>query len=448
MSQANLGISRRVVGFALILAITACTTQRLRPETISATRPLETLAPSSPANIDQQLAAEKPAEIAALSLWDRLRTRFAMDGCAYSEAVPREALRYTRSPEHFNASWQEAIPSLLLVLSEIERRDLPGEFALLPYVESQYRSLPAKGKGPAGIWQLMSRTAIDQGLHVSDAYDQRLDILASTDVALSLIERYDREFSDWRLASMAFNAGEFRVKRALREVSTTSLDAQRLARLKLTATTHQHLLRLLALSCIVSEPERFGVNLPKETAEDLLVEVTAPAAIDLRLAASLAGLGVTDVLRHNAAWSGQVNPRGPSVRLLLPRMATERLNLALTGFPEDMLGDWHTQHIAAAVPLTDLAATLGIAPDLLAMANRLDPHSQLQPGQLMLLPGAERPPNPALDREVHAIKPGDTLSRIARRYRVRLEDLLRWNEMTTRSILRPGSTLRIHAPSY
>src|SRR5690606_21993652 len=197
-----------------------------------------------------------------------------------------------------------------------------------PYVESTYRSLPARGKGPAGIWQLMGRTAVDRGLSVGRDYDQRLDLLASTDVALGLIERYDREFADWRLASMAFNAGEFRVKRALGPTPATMLDAQRLSELDLSATTHQHLNRLLALSCIVSEPERFSVELPRASADDRLVQVHPAAAIDLRLAASLADVGIDEVLRYNAAWSGQSRPHGPASRLLLPARSADRLNMA------------------------------------------------------------------------------------------------------------------------
>ncbi len=448
MSHAGFRSSRRLLGFALIVLVTACTSQPPRPENTLSDRSPEIAAPAQTDPTEQRPLPEQSADIAALSVWDRLRTRFALSGCAYSDAVTREAHRYTRSPQRFSASWQKAMPSLQLVLKDIERRDLPGEFALLPYVESGYRALPAKGKGPAGIWQLMGRTAIDQGLQVSRDHDQRLDLLASTDVALDLIERYDREFSDWRLASMAFNAGEYRVKRALGDIPATSLDSQRLSKLKLAATTHQHLIRLLALSCIISEPERFGIELPAESADDLLVEVIPPAAIDLRLAASLADLSMAEVLRFNAAWSGQASPHGPASRLLLPARSTDRLNLSLEDFPADMLGIWHTQRIVDATALVDLASTLGVAEHVLAAANRVDENGKLRSGQSLLLPGSDPATSLPDDRDIHPIKPGDTLSAIARHYRIRLEDLLRWNGLTVRSILRPGTTVRIHAPSY
>lgn len=437
--------SRGLVGLALFLAITACTNQRPRPNIDATEVPAAPGAPVQTGQIPLEPKRASPAEVTARSPWERLRARFVMGGCAYSESVPREAYRYTRSPEHFNASWQQAMPALLLVLGEIERRDLPGEFALLPYIESHYRSLPARNNGPAGIWQLMSHTASDQGLQVTRDYDQRLDLLASTHGALGLIERYDREFSDWRLADMAFNAGEFRVKRALGAIPAGTLDAQRLSRLKLAATTHQHLIRLLALSCIVSEPERFGVELPAENADERLAEVILPSAIDLRLAASLTGLNLADVIRMNAAWAGQAPPRGPAKRLLLPAPFVDRLNLALKDFPADKLGSWHTQKIEVATTLVELAPTVGVNSRALAAANRIDETLKLVPGKSLLLPGAEPAKRLPDNGDFHSIKSGDTLSAIARRYQIRLEDLLRWNELTTRSILRTGSTLRIHA---
>ena len=447
MMHAGIGSLRFIIGVALALAISACTSQRPRPEPRIAAEPAIVVLPSRIEGIDAPRMQEQPDPVKPDSVWDRLRTRFALRGCAYSDAVVREARRYAHSNQHFSASWKAAMPALLLVVEEIERHDLPGEFALLPYVESRYRSLPARGKSPAGIWQLMSRTAVDHGLKVTRDHDQRLDLMASTEVALGLIERYDREFSDWRLASMAFNAGEYRLKRALRGTSATLLDARRLAQLNLSSTTHQHLIRLLALSCIVSEPERFAVVLPEANADDRLVQVHPVAAIDLRLAASLARVDIDEILRFNAAWSGQSSPRGPASHLLLPAAIADRLHLALTDFPAALLGAWHARRIDVATTPDELAADLGVAANVLARANRLDVGEHIASGRFLLVPGAEPALPVAEDRPLHAIQPGDTLSAIAHRYQVRLAELLRWNGLTAHSILRPGRTLRIRAPA-
>ena len=83
------------------------------------------------------------------------------------------------------------MPFLLLVVDEIERRDLPAEFAMLPYVESAYEPVAARGDRAAGMWQLMPDTARAEGLVITADYDGRLDANASTHAALGLVARYE-----------------------------------------------------------------------------------------------------------------------------------------------------------------------------------------------------------------------------------------------------------------
>ncbi|HET9034318.1 MAG TPA: LysM peptidoglycan-binding domain-containing protein [Dokdonella sp.] len=368
--------------------------------------------------------------------------------CDDNQAVLKEARRYTRHPQRFNANWSKAMPLLMLVLEQIERHDLPGEFALLPYVESHYRQLPPSGNGPAGMWQLMGRTAVDQGLKVSRSYDERLDALASTAAAIGLLERYDRQFSDWRLADMAFNAGEYRIKRALGKQLHQQLDSEDLAGLKVSSTTHQHLARLMALSCIINDPQRFSVTLPQPDNGIALQALTLPSAMDLRLAAALAELPLAELLRFNAAWSRQKNPSGPTTRLLLPQQKVANFNFALTKFPPAMLSDWHLQTIDVSTTLDTLASSLETPATLLASANQLDPTQTLHPGKAILLPGRATESESTTSTQTHTIRRGDTLSAIARHYGVRLADLLHWNALSNTSILRPGAILRVHAPTF
>jgi membrane-bound lytic murein transglycosylase D len=444
MMLSNKRYRGRIGTATALLFLTACSTPPHRPEhePKAETRIVQ---PASP----EPGVAEK-VESSAQSLdtpWQRLRNRFAFPGCIDHKAVVDEARRYTSNPTRFVENWRKAMPLLLLVLEEIERREMPGEFALLPYVESQYRLLPARHHGAAGMWQLMVRTAADRGLKINPAQDQRLDPQASTVVALDLLEHLDREFADWRLADMAFNAGEFRIKRALGRRPASNLDIVELAKLEVSATTHQHLVRLLALSCIVEDPDRFNVTLPLADAEDVLREVSLPTPIDVRLAASLAGISLQDLLSINAGWTSENNQAGPAARLLLPQRDVERFNTSVVNFPAKLLSEWHVHRIDLPIGLSSLASNLGLSPIQLALANQLEENSQLLPGQSLLLPGSETllPKRDAAGG--HRIVRGDTLSAIAMRYRTTVADLLRWNALTSKSLLRPGQTLLIRGPA-
>ncbi|MEO7916989.1 MAG: lytic transglycosylase domain-containing protein, partial [Dokdonella sp.] len=209
------------------------------------------------------LPSEPVPSDASRSPWDRLRERLKMHGCDYRSEVTSWAERYTRSPRSFEQSMQRSLPFLLLVIDELERRNLPGEFAMLPFVESRYEPVATSGNRPAGMWQLMPITARGNGMEVTAAYDERLDPMMATRISLGLIERYSEKFNDWRLANMAFNAGEFRVLKLLNGREPSSFSAEQLAQLSFSSTTHEHLDKLLALSCIVDEPGRFGVRLPE-----------------------------------------------------------------------------------------------------------------------------------------------------------------------------------------
>src|SRR5690606_16481595 len=118
------------------------------------------------------------------------------------------------------------------------------------------------------------------------------------------------------------------------------LGADELARLPLSPITHQHLDRLLALSCIVADPARFGVLLPEPGEYDRLRMLQLEGPMDLRLAARLAALPVADLRRWNAAHRrDRMAPDLPH-RLLLPRDVVARFEANAANIPTPLWADW------------------------------------------------------------------------------------------------------------
>jgi len=374
------------------------------------------------------------------SPWPRLRQRFAMQRCDYRPQVVRWANYYTKAPRQFSASWKQAMPFLLLVVDEIDKRGLPGEFAMLPYVESSYQPLSSKGDRPAGMWQLVPDTAREAGLAIGNDYDGRLDATASTKAALDLLERYEREFADWRLANMAFNSGEYKVRKLLGDREAKNLSADDLAKFSFQPWTHDHLDRLLALSCIVEDPKRFGVELPEPTAEDHLDVVHLEAGMDLRLAARLAGLDVDDLKRWNAGYPRN-RMSATAHDLMLPAPRVERFNAAAAAIPLALWSDWREQRAGSTSSLATWAAQVGIPVAVLAAANATREETTIVSSSRLLLPGreADPPSGHASDEQkssrTHVVVAGDTLSRIAHRYAIPLKELRRRN---------PGASGTLH----
>lgn len=424
-------------------AIAACTAPAPRPSKAPTTIVVAPAVVEPVREPPQAAVVEAPRD---RSPWARLRDRFEMKGCDYRTDVQRHAQAYARGSRAFTASWKKAMPFLLMVVDELERRDLPGEFAMLPFVESGYRPVAGRGERPAGMWQLMPDTARGAGLSITKRYDGRLDAVASTRAALDLIERYEREFGDWRLVNMAFNSGEFRVKKLLNGRDPASLSAEELARIAFNPITHEHLDRVLALSCIVSDPQRFGITLPEPREADRLQVVELQSPIDLRLAARFAGVNVDDLRRWNAGHLGNRMASGDKPRLLMPTVAVERFHAAASELPLAYWSDWREQSAPHGGGIAMWAAEIGVPVAVLALANSLDEGASVGRNTRILIPGRE--PEPVADEtrkgkpRVHIVVAGDTLSGIARRHHVALKDLRRWNPRAT-GTLRLGDRLRL-----
>lgn len=379
-----------------------------------------------------------------------------MPSCDYNPAVRRWARLYTQSTSAFTASLSEAMPYLLIVLDEIEKRDVPGEFAFLPYIESNYTPIATSGDHAAGIWQLMPDTAREAGLTINADYDGRLDIQASTHAALDLLQRYHDEFGDWRISDMAFNAGEYGLKQLVTD-NRDDRSAAEVGRLRVHAGTHDHLAKLLAVACVIGLPERYKIELPETDLDDQLAAIELPAPVDMELAARLAGVEVARLQRWNPGFlHGRMPANGP-FHLLIPQARRLVLEQTLGKLPQYAWRDWHPVTLKLNETMDLFASETDLDPTALATINGVLPDTPLVPGTRLLLPGraandsarVDVLPAPVVVRTssgltvVHA---GDTLWGIARQQGVRLEDLLRWNKLTRSSTLHLGQRLHVTAP--
>ena len=379
-----------------------------------------------------------------------------MPGCDYTPAVRHWARMYTQSASSFSASLHDAMPYLLVVLDQIEKRKLPGEFAFLPYIESTYTPLASSGDRAAGIWQLMPDTAREAGLRITSDYDGRLDIQASTIAALDLIERYEERFGDWRLADMAFNAGPYRI---VQLVSDTRGDrtAGEIAKLRVHPGTHEHLAKLLAIACVIAEPDRFKVELPTPDVDDELVLIELPAPLDLELAARLAGLETARLRHFNPGFLRARMPATGPLHLLIPAARRQVLEQTLGKLPQYAWRDWHTVTLKQNETIELFASQNDLDASALATINSVSTNANLPPGTRLLLPGraaidsgvAEAVPSaPSRQQrgEVFTVRAGDTLWNIARLNNVTLDELLRWNGLNRASTLHLGQRLHLSAP--
>jgi membrane-bound lytic murein transglycosylase D len=410
--------------------------------------------PDPPAATPDPVAAPPAAEPAPAppepDLWQSMRAGMALPGCDYAPGIDHWARRYAGSPRRFAAVLDELLPALDYVHREVRAMGLPSEFALLPIVESHYRPHQAPPSRPAGPWQMIGPTARSAGAVIDAWIDGRINLAASTDAALFLLNRYGDYFDgDWRLVAFAYNAGEHRVRRALAHHQPGE-DFGSLHGLRLAAGTYEYLVKLLALSCIVREPERFELDLP--TLEDArrLHKVELDGAVGTSLARALSGLDQAGFERVNGGLKRGRTPPGNGHALLVAGADAEETAQLLARIPPARRINWQRRTLAGADSLDAIASRHHLDPGLLLAINDLPPDAQPSPGSRLWLPAETGAAVDAADDAggvagVHVVRSGDSLWLIARRHGLTVAELLRYNRLES-SRLTPGQRLRLSAP--
>jgi membrane-bound lytic murein transglycosylase D len=351
--------------------------------------------------------------------WTSLTASFVMQDCADSPLIRANAATYTRSPAHFEQRLKNALPLMMYVQKQLQAAGIPGEFAMLPMLESSYQPVEPSHRGdPGGMWQMMPATARRHGLTTSRDYDGLRDPVASTRAAIRMLKRLDKQFGDWRLVDMAYNAGPYAVVSALRKHPDMGDGA--IPDIPVSRTTRTHLARLMALSCILRDPQRFNVELPTPSPADALQTIEVPADTRLRSVADMAEISESTLRALNPGYRGERIPDDSPRTLLLPVDAAQSLADALTVNASESVAQVDT-HEPNAGPSDRLP--------LPAEPARLS----------MPAPTASAPPS---HTKRHRVRKGETLWSIAHRYHVSVADLKRWNDLHDDD-LRTGEELRI-----
>jgi membrane-bound lytic murein transglycosylase D len=363
--------------------------------------------------------------VTTTNVWERLRDSFAMTDCAADPAIDTWAHRYTRSPKRFEAQMQRILPRLVYVEESAMRHGVPGEFALLPWVESHFNPVAPHRNRAAGMWQIMPGTARHMGLSVGPSYDARLDLTESTDKVMALLSHYHDYFQDWRLADYAYNAGRYGIDRLVNREGAPPAEPA-VPALPVRAGTRAHLVKLMAIACVVREPERFHVTLPTLDEDQQLVALELKQRLSLKTVARQAGLSLAALVDINAGYLNGVIDTRHGGHLLLPRRHANQLRSTLLAQAVADPGE-RVAGVSSKPALPDLG-------DDDAPATSKAEHIPAAPTS-----------HTANTPDIHVVRRGDTLFDLARRYHVQVAQLKRWNHLSG-SAIRIGQKLTVSAP--
>lgn len=305
-----------------------------------------------------------------------------------------------------------------MIRAKLRARGMPEDLVYLSMIESGFNPNAKSTASAVGLWQFIEDTGERYGLRVDSYVDERRDPEKSTDAALRYLDDLHGQFGSWYLAAAAYNTGEGRVARVMKQVTGKQqgkdVDFWRI-RSRLPRETREYVPLMVAAALIGKEPHKYGHGdvprwLPLE-----METVMVPAGTHLSTVAEAAGTGLDELTKLNPHLVRKTTPPGKDAYpVRIPRGSGPRYAAGIEG----------ARAAAAERARVAAAAEAKRVAERRAEARRT---------------AARR----AASTRTHTVRRGESLWTIARRNDTSVAALRRANGMGARSAIRPGQRLRI-----
>ncbi|SHI33186.1 transglycosylase SLT domain-containing protein [Pollutimonas bauzanensis] len=410
-------------------------------------------------------------------MWDRVRRGFAIPNLD-NELTERWTDYYASHPESVLLMSKRASKYLYYIVDELNRRGLPTELALLPFVESAYNPTAYSRAKASGLWQFIPSTGLHYNLEQTSWRDQRRDPVASTNAALDyLAYLYDFQ-GDWYLALASYNWGEGSVKRAMEKNASAGVPAD-YASINMPEETRNYVPKLQAIKNIITNPRKYGITLPEvsNTPYFTTVQKAPNTDIEVEVAAKLAEMPLDEFKSLNASFNRPIILAEHQTALLLPTNRVDIFNANLEAY-KGRLSSWQTYKSKPGESYVAIAKQYGISVAQLRAINGLGKKETRAVAQTLLLPAqgrgggiqlaslevpdseeraAKSAPSSRRSKDIvvlhrkanvrtHTVKGGDTLFSLAKQYNTSVNELRKLNNLKG-SALAKGERLRVPGTS-
>jgi membrane-bound lytic murein transglycosylase D len=337
---------------------------------------------------------------------------------------------------------------LEMIRSVFRQKGLPEELAYTAMIESGFNPVAVSRAGAKGLWQFMEQTARRYGLTVNQWVDERLDPQKSTAAAAEYLKDLFAQFGSWFLAQAAYNAGEIKVARAIQH--SGSQDFWDLTRGRvLREETKRFVPAIQAATLIAREPERYGFEVTPEPPEAFVL-VTVPFSLELRVVAKLGEISPEILKQLNPELRRAVTPPGGSYALKVPPGSGPPLQDAMGKLAASDSFRWVIHPVRKGQTLPEVARSYRTTVERLREINNLTA-STIRPGTELVVPVPPRPQAVAVKSRsargagelIYVVKRGETLSGIAQRHQVSVDEIARLNGLTDTRRIYPGDRLRV-----
>ena len=416
--------------------------------------PLSTIG-TAETNLPGVITLDAPAD-----LWDRIRRGFSMPDLEGDLVRDREQWYATR-PDYMQRMTERSSRYLFHIVEEIERRNMPMELALLPFIESAFNPQAVSSARAAGMWQFMPATGQSFDLKQNAFRDDRRDVLASTRAALDYLQQLYGRFGDWHLALAAYNWGQGNVNRAITNNQRAGKPTG-YTDLSMPAETRMYVPKLQAVKNIMARPDAYNTTLPLIGNHPFFDTVTVERDMDVALIARLAEVEEKDFRALNPSLRQPIVMAAGTPHVLLPwdNAVIFQRNLQHHTGP---LATWTAWVVPTTMSVSQAAARTGMSESELRSVNNIPPRMQVRAGSSLLVPRTEKrngdvpvhvadngqisfQPEVVLRRTVVKARKGENVTRLAQRYGVSAVSVAGWNKLAVNAPLKQGQNVTLMLP--
>ena len=395
-------------------------------------------------------------------LWARIRRGFAMPNLE-NDLVRQQEQWYATRPDYMQRMTDRSRKYLFHIVEELERRNMPTELALLPFIESAFNPQAVSSARAAGMWQFMPATGKDYDLKQNVFRDDRRDVLASTRAALDYLQRLYGMFGDWHLALAAYNWGEGNVARAVARNQRMGQGAG-YTDLSMPNETRNYVPKLQAMKNIITNPAQFRADLPTVDNHPYFQSVTLSRDLDVELAARLADVPIDDFKALNPQLNRPVILAAGTGQILLPWDNATVFKRNFEGYDQGRFASWTAWSAPSTMSVGEAARRVGWSENELRTVNSIPPRMLIKAGSVLIVPRGGSTKNdvashvadngqlslaPEITTRRTVVRAGkrDTVTSIAHRYKLSAAQVAEWNDVGTSAGFKPGQQVVLHLPA-
>src|SRR5467141_2934656 len=328
------------------------------------------------------------------------------------------------------------------MISRVLREEgVPQDLIYLAQAESAFQPLALSRAGARGIWQFVAYRGQEYGLRHTWWIDERQDPEKATRAAAQHLRDLYKLYGDWYLAMAAYNCGPGNVQKGIERTGYADF-WELYTRNVLPRETKNYVPIIIALTLIAKDAAHYGISAEPE--QPVETDTVKPGrAIDLRLVAETIDVDVTTLRALNPSLLRMATPDDPSFELRLPQGTATRFSAEIADIPPDKWVSWRRHRVEAGETLTSIAKKYRVTAAAIADANNLERSAALGAGEKLIIP-AMLPQSETKRRLVsYRVRRGETLGGIADRFSVETEDIRKWNRLKSNKVSR-GMVLRIY----